>query len=304
MNRVRIMKSAFDLVVVIPVGPGSGPESLLDTIASVRHFTSGTVKFILADDSQKGTGAAIQTGARDIDVLVMPKNLGKVGGLYISLSKAFRHALTHYECELVLRMDDDALMIGPDPHLEAIEAIRAEPRIGIIGRHIKRRFSPDCFGNIHDNYWPRKQLIKDTATWKIIRRPIANLALRNLMMQALSYGYELGENIQGGAYFITRTCLQKLDDAGLLPLARLKRVNLCEDHLFSLLAKVIDMDLHDLSGAGMPFGIAWKGLPASPEVLVQAGKKIIHSLRYWANMDEAAIRMQFRKQREAQTLQS
>jgi hypothetical protein len=294
------LKPSFDLVVIIPVGPGSRPDWVLDTMASVRYYTEGTLKFILIDDSQKSVAAGIAAEVADVDVVVIPKNLGKVGGLYISLSTAYRFVLDTYECRVVLRMDDDALMTGWNPHLDALEAMRAEPLTGIIGRHIQGRFSPDCFGNTHDNYWPRKQLMKDTASWKLIRRPLANLALRKLLLEALGNGYELGENIQGGAYFITRDCLQKLADRGLLPMQRLRDVNLCEDHLFSMLAKVAGMELCDLAGPGMPFGIAWKGLPASPETLLHSGKKIIHSLRFWRDLDETAIREHFSRQRVAQ----
>lgn len=293
------MKRPFDLIVVIPVGPASKPAWLLDTMESVRCYVKGSLKFILADDSQKQVAAEVKAVFGDIDILTVPKNLGKSGGLYISLAKAFLYAYEHYDFELLLRMDDDALVTGPEPHSEALDVIHMQPHVGLIGRHISGRFSPDCFGNVHDNYWPRKQLLKDTTTWKAIRRPIANMAMRSLMVKAFDNGYELGENIQGGAYFISRSCIEKLADCGLLPMARLQNVNLCEDHLFSLMAKVIGMDLYDLAGSGEPFGIAWKGLPASPATLLQTGKKIIHSIRFWQDQDEAEIRGYFKQQRSA-----
>jgi hypothetical protein len=42
---------------------------------------------------------------------------------------------------------------------------------------------------------------------------------------------------------------------------------------------------------------AWQGLPYSPQEIVANDKKYVHSVRYWKDLDEAAIRGFFRKQR-------
>ena len=291
------MKEHFDLIVVIPVGPGTRLDFLTDTMNSVAFYIRGTIKFILIDDSQKATAALVKTSYPDIDIITLEKNFGKVGGLYISLSDAFRFAYEHYEFTLLLRMDDDALMIGPDADSDALAFLNEFPQTGMMGRHIRGRFSADDLGNIHDNAYPRNTLLVGTCTWKFIRRPLVNGTLRQLMLRAFRNGYELGENIQGGAYFITRACIGKLLEAGFLPLDRLKHSILCEDHLFSLLVKVAGMELRDFSGAGQPFACAWKGLPAAPETLTTRNKKIIHSVRFWEDRDQEAIRKHFKQLR-------
>ena len=83
----------------------------------------------------------------------------------------------------------------------------------------------------------------------------------------------------------------------LLPSYYFSNLNLGEDHLFSLLAKATGFELGNLSGRNMPVGCAWKGLPASPEQLKKDGKKIIHSVRQWKDMDEQAIRTYFKTER-------
>lgn len=293
------MKESCELVIVMPIGPAAEPRFVADTLASIRHYTHCTHKVVIADDSQKGTGNTLLKEFPNLVVLPTKKNLGKVAGLYINLAHAYRYALQHYDFRALLKMDDDALMIGASPEREAVALFAEQVNVGMAGRYISGRFSPDSYGNIHDNYWPRKQLIKDACSWKIIRRPRANWRLRQLLFKAMRNGYELGENIQGGAYFMNPRCLQKLAEEGLLPNAQLGAVNFGEDLLFSLLTRAVDFKLTDLAMPGGPIGCAWTGLPAPPEVLLHDRKKLIHSTRFWKEMDEAAVRKFFQSCRAA-----
>ncbi len=290
------MKPKFDLVVVMPVGPNANPAFIEDTLNSFKYYTSCSYKIIIADDSQKGTGLKIKELFPDDDfvVLTRSKNLGRMAGLYLNLALAYKHAIDNYRFDALLKIDDDALITGENPETEALSLLRSNPNVGMIGRHLAGRYSTDDLGHRHDNYWPRQQLLKATCTWRLIRRPIANMTLRKLFIKALWNGYEIGENIQGGAYFISEQCLIKMNEQNLLPEYRLKTVILEEDHLFSLLTKVVGLELADLADERLPFGIAFKGLPGPPEKLHEQGKKIIHSIRFWKDMKEDAIRTYFR----------
>lgn len=295
------MRPKYDLIVVIPIGPNSQMDNLIDTIDSIRHYIDSNHKVVIADDSQKGSGAKLQAHYSDIDVIVTRRNLGKVSGLYFNLSAAYVFALERYDFTVLMKMDDDALVIGAEPHQAAIDLFQRSPNTGMAGRHIQGRFSKDQYGNLHDNYWPRKQLIKDTCSWKLVRRPIANWNFRRLFFNALTNGYELGENIQGGVYFFSKKCLLNLNSASLLGFYKLRNVNFGEDLLFSLLVKSIGMNLGDLGSAGLPVGCAWKGLPAATEVLYEDNKKVIHSVRSWDQLDESDIRDYFRDRRKDDT---
>ena len=92
--------------------------------------------------------------------------------------------------------------------------------------------------------------------------------------------------------------LISLYNAGLLPNYTFQSVNLGEDHLFSLFAKAAGFTLATLSEGNLPFGCAWKGLPTSPQQLIEDDKKIIHSVRYWEGMTESDIRAFFKEQRQ------
>lgn len=288
------MKQSFDLIVVIPVGPYCFPENIEDTIGSFIHYTKSTYKIILADDSQIGTGWGIQKKFPDIDVVKMPASFGKLCGLYVTLSLAFQHALSNFHFKALLRMDTDALIIGPDPELDAIRLFQTDRKAGIAGQYMF-----DYDGQPRNIEWPRQRIINGTRTWKFIRRPFANWALRKLYRRALSNGYVTGENVFGGAYFMSEACLHTLHEAGLLPDYKLRTLNLEEDHLFGLLVKACGFNLADLSTEHKPFGCAWKGLPAAPEQLCKDDKKIVHSTRFWENMKEEEIRTYFRQKRDA-----
>jgi hypothetical protein len=292
------MKEKVDLVVVMPIGPQSRPEFIADSLHSIRHYVTERHAIILVDDSHTGTGFTIQKMFPGINVLLSGKRYGRMAGLYINLSHAYKYALDNYRFDALLKMDDDALVIGANPETEAIELFTNYPDIGMAGRHFTGKFSPDSLGNIHDNSYPRNTLLVGTCSWKLIKRPFVNLTLRELLFKAIKKGYEIGENIFGGAYFMSERCLAQLDKAGYLPKYILKQSILGEDHLFSLLLYTIGFRLGDLEKGDLPFGVAWKGLPASPETLYKRGKKIIHSTRYWQNIKEEEIRRYFQQHRE------
>jgi hypothetical protein len=96
---------------------------------------------------------------------------------------------------------------------------------------------------------------------------------------------------------MSEALLKALFNKGLLPHYTLGSLNMGEDHLFGLLAKAAGFHLGNMASGSLPFGCAWKGLPAPPEHLFEQGKKIIHSTRYWQNMNEMQIRAFFREKR-------
>jgi len=289
------MKQNFEIVVVMAIGPNSKPEYILDTLQSFQYYTTSTHKIIIIDNTLKNIGLEIKRAIPDIDILKVDKISGSMAGLYINLSTAFQHALANYHFDAVLKIDDDALVIGDNPEKEAIELFKENPQIGIAGLHLRGQYPLVFTGDRWDNNYARQTLLVGTCTWKLLKRPLVNLTLRKLYFKAFYNGYEVGEYVFGGSYFISRNCLTKLNEAGFLPLYRLKNAILSEDHMFSLLAKVVGLELGDLASDSLPFGLAWKGLPASPEMLRQKNKKIIHSTRKWENMNEDDIRAYFQR---------
>ena len=215
-----------------------------------------------------------------------------MAGLYIALSEAYDYALTHYDFNLLFKLDSDALITAPAPELEAIRLFNDNPRIAIAGQY------PNHFsGEPWDIGWPRARIINGTQSWRFIRRPLVNMVLRKHHIKALRNGYRTGESVFGGAYFMSRTFLEQLKSKGLLPHPTLGKANLGEDHIFSLLAKSEGFELAGLSEGTLPFCCEWKQLPAPPEEIIALGKKIVHSTRGFGDMNEADVRSVFRSTR-------
>ena len=289
------MKQYFDVIVVIPVGPDTKPEFLADTIDSYIHYTLSSYKILLIDDSHQGIGVTIQETHPFVDVLYTDRISGSMAGLYITLSIAYSYALKKYDFKALLKLDTDALIIGPHPEKEILEWVSENPNLGIAGQ-----YPYDYDGKLWDVAYPRTRIVNATMTWKYIRRPIANILLRKLYLKALKHGYRTGESVFGGAYFMSKSMLTSLQENKLLPNYTLRTLNMGEDHLFGLLAKSLGYELVNLCSDDLPFACAWKGLPASPEQLYKNGKKIIHSTKYYNNMREGEIREFFLKKRMPQ----
>lgn len=287
------MKPFFDVVIVIPIGPNSSPAFIIDTMESYVYYTQASYTFILADDSHQGVGAEVKKAFPDAVVLLTDKPMGGWAGLYINLARSFAYALDHYEFKTLLKLDTDALIIGQAPEREAIQLFEDDEKAGVAGQ-----YPNDYHGEPWDIGWPRRRILNGTQTWKFIRRPFSNLQLIPLSKKAQANGYRIGESVFGGAYFMGYSYLKAMKEAGHLPNMRLSKLNMGEDHIFGLLTKAIGYKLCGLCGKGQSFGMAWKGLPVSPEQLIADGKKITHSVRSWQSMDEAAIRKWFREKRE------
>jgi hypothetical protein len=294
------MKPFVDLVIVIPVGPTCKIKFVLDTISSVLYYVHCKYKIILSDDSQNpNVHDRVKQHYPEVIILKHKKNHGKEMGLYITLSKAYCFALDEFDFSALLRLDTDALIIGNNPEVPILEFLKKNPSIGLAGRYVKGLHSPDDFGNVWGN--GGRQLIVAIAkmfTKYFIRHPFINWRIRQLLFKAINNGYELGELVFGGAYVFSRTALDTLRYNNLLPLKNVMGARLEEDHFFTLLIVSTGLSLGDLASASGPFACTWKGLPATPENLYSANKKIIHSTRYFGEMKEEEIRSFFESKRE------
>jgi hypothetical protein len=288
------MSTAFDLVVVIPVGPGEILDFVVDTVHSVIYYTGRQTKIIVVDDSGKGTGASVQGMAPDVDVVTTPRNQGLHGGLYLTLSQAYVHAHRNYDFQVLLKLDSDALVIGPHPEQDAIRFFREHPGVGIIGR-----FGHGTAPGINDHHWSKSRLREETHGRSFFRDPIRGLSLRRLVRRATANGFRPGDYVFGGSYFMSGACVHRLAEANLLSRRELGRSMLEEDHLFGILTKVAGMELADFCNPDQPAALELKRLPAAPEELVASRKKVTHSVRRWEDLDEVQIRAFFRRLRTA-----
>jgi hypothetical protein len=287
-----------ELAVVLPVGPECQLAYVVDTIESIRHYIRSEHVIIVLDDS----GEALCTGLSElfdnVDVIVSQGNMGKAAGLYINLSRGFAYAYEHYAFRVLLRMDTDALVIGPAPEKDAIEWFAAHPELGLLGS-----YRVDCNGEVRDFSWPRRKL---TQKLKINLALICHPAkwkswwfLYRLCRRSIKHGYEWGEHCLGGAYFVSAECIRRLIQHQLLARDEFFWSELEEDQIFGLLVCAVGLKHGDFATGRFPMGLRWRGLPSSPAVLLANEKKVTHSTRFFGDENESAIRAFFKAQRHA-----
>ncbi|MCL4250844.1 MAG: glycosyltransferase [Anaerolineae bacterium] len=287
-------KEQVKLVVVLPVGPiGSGYtlEQLEDTIESILHYTTPSRKIIIQDNSRP-----LNVGAKLIDkfgdeiiVIRSPQNYGLFGGLYKAESIAFLSVLSFFDFKLLIRMDIDALWVGHGLEDEAIAYLADHPNVGMLGD----------FPHSEQGYdWPRQLIKRQLSPIGWLTRPGRHAMLKRLVDAAQSKGYKLGEHVIGGASILSPLFIQKLNEQGWLLRDEIYRLKLQEDHLFSLLCRAVGMEIGDFGSEGKPMSIGWRGLYESPETLLAQGKKLVHSTRFYKDMNEDRIRAFYRERRE------
>jgi hypothetical protein len=287
-----LKKEFYNLIVVTPIGPRCPVAYILDNIESILFYTRGTCKIVLVVEPKSDEGREIKRHYPEVDVIESPKAYPKNGGLFLKVSHAYKHVVEHYSFDALLRMDADALVIGPEPEREVIEMFRANPNIAIAGQ-----YPLQYNGKPWNTRWGRKEILK-AITWQLPRRPQGNFAILTLYLKAIKYGYKAGDMVFGGVCFLSEKFLTTLYAKGLLPYYDLGKCWLEEDHQFSLLAKAYGFQFGDLSSGDLPFACDWLALPASPQELFERGKKIIHSTRKWQDMKEDEIRAFFKQKRE------
>jgi hypothetical protein len=126
--------------------------------------------------------------------------------------------------------------------------------------------------------------------------------LRYYYQLARSNGYSSGEHIIGGAALYSPKFIEKLVQGDFLLREDLRRTKLQEDHLWGLLCKAVGMEIASFQIPEHPLAVVWRGLPCSPQELLANNAKVIHSTRFWNEMNEDRIRAFFRAHRETQEL--
>lgn len=280
--------------VLIPAGPKCILPFLSDTLDSVLHHASVPTSVIIVDDARNGTPQAAAAGRTNVEILPATVGSGINGELYLNLSNAIAHILkTNNACDVIVRLDDDGLVIGDGGDLAALEFFAREPEVAIAGS-----YRVDCMGRPRD-FGPAARRMLFLASIGAFREPAASREMRRLLFAARRNGYELGEHCLGGAAFFNAAAFRAMAARNMLVRPDLLRSHLGEDHLFGLLARACGFRIADFASNDLPLGAAWRGLPCSPEELLRRGKKLTHSVRFWGDMDEAGIRRFFSERRRA-----
>jgi hypothetical protein len=276
----------------MPVGPN---DDAADTVESLLAYLKPPRVIVVIDDT--GGRGTDMTGLarRSPDVVVLPAppdSAGDRGGLWVKVASGMRHVVRHCAFDLLLRFDADAVMLGAG--LEEVVAQRfADLPERMLGSY---RLGPD--GATRD-WAPAAALLRRESGLFGLRNPAVRRLLRRLVAEASGRDYVPGEHPLGGAYVLAPELVRELDRREWLDLPALGRSPVSEDHLFGLMAVAAGFRIGDFGGPDDPFALRWKGLPCGPEELLSRSKLVTHSVRYWADMDEGAVRRAFAEHRVA-----
>ncbi|MEO3784327.1 hypothetical protein ABGB12_13410 [Actinocorallia sp. B10E7] len=270
------------MAVVVPAGPR---DDVADTVRSVLRWVERPAIVVVVDDTG---GRLPELGGPPVTVVPAPSGApGGQGGLWVKLAAGMRYALDHADFDLLLRLDADALVLGPGLAGRAAERFAAAPRVGLLGSY---RVGPD--GAARD-WSPARRVLAGELGVRGLRAPALRGLLRELCREASGHGYELGAHPLGGAYVFRAETLRAMRSLGRLDLPVMARSGAGEDHLFGLLTFACGYAVDDFGGPGDPLALRWRGLPCAPEQLLQEGRLVTHSVRFWQETQEREIRRFF-----------
>jgi len=297
--------------VIMLLGPGEPElERMQDTLESLEAFEAGNYDLFLVDDDNDNLARQIldrlpNTIRNTATVLRNPRNgrgSGVQSGAAVGIIAGLGRASKVNRFDFFLKLDADALVIKPfSVRVKALLA--ASPDCGIMGCY---QFSP-ASARGRTSAPALEKLLRQVSVWRQTEmgRPAVQMAwwgrygqIRNLIREAVLNGYRLGEHCQGGAYVVSPECARKLFDRGILgdPLVWIQ-TPLGEDVVMGLCTSAIGLKLGDINQNEHLFAVKHRGLPASPERLVEHGFSVIHSVKDYADQLEENIRGYFKAAR-------
>lgn len=265
--------------VVVPVGPGI--TSALDTLESVASFCPEPNCVVVVDDhTEDGTYQALLSHKRENwYILRNERRMGR-DRLVHTLCYGFRFVVSQWNCPLVLRLDQDALIIKAGVISDALEYMRARPHVGLFGVY-------ECDYDRPRSFDSHRTLIARETNW--LKKFVGlEPSWSGLLTTAESRGYSRGDNVFGGAYFITGDCLRLLNYMGALNVPYRWHSRLMEDVYFSMATVAAGFNLGHFAAPDGPLCLEWNGLPYPAKSLIESHYKIVHSVDKGKNTNRDA----------------
>jgi hypothetical protein len=304
LERQRVT-TKIKCLVLIPVGPRSTLACVQDTVDSVLHYTRpGESITLILDDSRSDT---LSRGLARRDGLVLMKaaslspqaggDVNTFGQLFVKQMLALDEATRHYDWDCLLRLDDDALILGPSPYDDALDYFARNPGVGMLGAYKRRG---DGSNKEAAMALKGKLLLKQVFSRSSLSKRGRSFYLLSLIAKAKYHGYRLGDMCTGGALFISRQAYDRGVRYSRGRYATFTDSFLDDDLLFSLHTAATGLKIADFSDREHPMAINWRGLPMPVEELIRRGKKIVHPVKNPEDpLHEINVRRFFRTIREA-----
>lgn len=280
----------------IAAGPGE-VDALLDTWASAIASSPGDLALLVTDDwTPDAHASAIQASVPDAVVVRTRVPSGGPPRLWPLTALALRTALTHFDFDLIVKLDTDALVVGPDlvatlertfAQAGAEGAPTPAPPIGIAGSfQVRPDGQPESDADYHRRVLAAEEpRDPQLAAWAAAAR---------------TAGYPEGSNVQGGCLVLTRTYVEALSRSGALEyVPRLPSI-VSEDLTLTVLAYAHGFRAWSLGGPAGPYAFANKHLPLPVDELLDPESRwlVTHSVRRGLGGEsESTIRERARRAR-------
>lgn len=271
-------------VVCFVSGPGR-PAELLDSIESVLVSDGESSQVVVIDDfSIDSREALVRERYPEVAVVPLPVPSGGPPRIWPHVELAMRHARERYDFELFVRLDTDALAVGPELSERTLEAVGGAARPAIAGSVGVR-----ADGEIEDHGY-HAGVVRGEQRY--------DRALARAVDAALARHWTPGRVVQGGALCVTRTGVEAMADGGWLGYRQPWHSNATDDLLLSIFASAAGAELVSIGGPGGIFAVANKHLPVATEELADGRWVVAHSTRLgFEGEDEATLRELFRASR-------
>jgi len=269
------MKEKLEAVIAVPFCEKEY-DILVDTIKSIEFYVQEQHHIIAIDDhSPSKLDEKLRKEMPHITVLRNPRQHGGRSGLYITQAAAIKYALEHFDFKVFIKMDTDALIIGPSLVSEAICKFKLTPKAGLLGSY---RFRAD---QQQRNWymWKLVLLYESSLLRRLLGKPVL---WRQMIKEARKVGYDLGENVLGGSYIFSADCLKEMHRRGYLDYEYekvLTQSKLGEDVIYGLFCRAAGYRICDFGMKNDPMVIALDFFPMSKEEAVLKKKSIIHSVK-------------------------
>lgn len=255
--------------IVLPCGPGK--ETVIDTLESIAQYCPEPHNVVIIDDcTGDGTYEAIKSVQRKNWHILRNEKPNGIYRLVHTLCTAYYYVLKNLSSDLILRLDQDALLINQGVITDALSFMKENPSDGLFGVYEVDYNRPRSFSS------HMKLINREMAFWRTMLgiRP----SWRNLLAIAESKGYQRGDNVFGGAYFITRDCLAAIQNIGGLDVPYSWHSQMQEDVYFSMTTVAAGYRMGHFAWPSGPLCLEWRGLPFPAMELWKRGYKIVHSV--------------------------
>lgn len=284
--------------VIVTIGPGKAElRRFHDSMDSLWTYEPGARLVVAIDDSANARELANGLVCGDSRLVTLKAPFGEqgeplLGRLSAGVLLALRTIHQAGSFEFVVRLDSDALIIGP--FRDAVRSfIALNPEAGMVG-------TLGCTCCREAPYYGCERTAISDVFVELDTKPASPefARIREHARLAVENGYAGKEYCQGGAYVLQFETLDRMSAAGCLDSPQdWLTMAVPEDVMMGMYVRTVGLRSLDFSLPGQPFGNHFRGLAYSPRELARRGHSLIHSTKGDLEYSEWHIRRYFRARR-------